>query len=587
MEEKTRTVFDAGAEQSAWMLFEHCIDGVVLTDRAGRIQKANPAFRRMMGFTETEWLDDVELLSALVDDHAAIRAIRENLDDNSHWSGEVRNRRRYGDAHAEWLSLSVIRNSRGETTNFIGILTDISGEKQSRQVRQLAFFDQLTGLPNSSSLENTLKRILTSADRLEHKCALLCVGMDQFKSINDLLGHGEGDRLLQEISQRLRQCVREGDTVARLGGDEFAVVLPALSAHRHEAGQAAAAVAEKIGATLLRPFLSAGHKLVVTPSIGIAVYPEDARQAAELLRKADTAMYHAKDQGRNNYQFYAESMNIRVQERLSIEHELRRGIAEGAFDLHYQPQVNSDGQLAGVEALLRWPGSDIQPARFIEVAEETGLIATLGLWVLRTACMQMKVWESSGMGGLIPHVAVNVSPRQFRQPGFVNDVENTLDKIGLDPMRLELELTEGCLVHDMAATSAKLAQLKRMGIRLSIDDFGTGYSSLSYLKHFPLDTLKIDRSFVRDIPDDANDSAITTTIILMSHSLGLGVIAEGVESDRQLDFLQNYGCFCYQGYLFSPALPARELEDMLATHRGKLIPADSTCVPMRRSGGMA
>jgi diguanylate cyclase (GGDEF)-like protein len=489
-----------------------------------------------------------------------------------HWSGEVWHRHADGEIYPEWLSISAIYNERGEMDHCLGVFVDISSERQTQRIQQLAFYDQLTNLPNRSLLEDRLGLTLTGASRNGQKSALLVIDLDQFKSINDSLGHAVGDLLLQKTAIRISQCVREGDTVARLGGDEFAIVLSALPQDYSESVSAVVAVASKIRDALTPPFLIGDFNIIMTSSIGIAISPDDADTVGELLRKADTAMYHAKKQGRDNYQFHTNQMNVEAQKRLHIEHQLRRAIEDTAFEIHYQPQVLNNGQLVGVEALLRWPDSQIETSRVIAVAEETGLIVSLGLWVLKQACKQMKAWEEAGLHKLIPSVAVNVSPRQFRQLNFVETLAEVLRSTGLDPSMLELELTESCLIDDVAETSIKLNQIKDMGIKLSVDDFGTGYSSLSYLKHFPLDTLKIDRSFIMDIERDSSDATITSTIILMAQSLGLGVIAEGVESNQQLDILHSYGCRHYQGFLFSHALSSADLESRLSQSEGLIAP---------------
>lgn len=554
-------------------LIESCNEGIVLTDRKGFILKANQAFKSFTGRTDFQPTDMLlNLLNFGREDAHFYQQVWDVLLAVGHWSGEVWHRHADGEIYPEWLSISAVRNSQGELLNFLGIFVDISSERQTQRIQQLAFYDQLTNLPNRSLLEDRLGLTLTGATRSGQKSALLVIDLDQFKSINDSLGHAVGDLLLQKTASRISQCVREGDTVARLGGDEFAIILSPLSQDYSESVAAVAAVAEKIGIALAPPYVVGEFNIIMTASIGIAISPDDADTTGELLRKADTAMYHAKKQGRDNYQFHTNQMNIEAQKRLYIEHQLRRAIEETVFEIYYQPQVLNNGQLVGVEALLRWPDSQIETSRVIAVAEETGLIVSLGLWVLKQACKQMKTWENAGLHKIIPCVAVNVSPRQFRQPNFVEMLEAVLKNTGLDPSMLELELTESCLIDDVFATSAKLNKIKQMGVKLSVDDFGTGYSSLSYLKHFPLDTLKIDRSFVMDIERDSSDATITSTIILMAQSLGLGVIAEGVESSRQLDILHSYGCKLYQGYLFSPALSADDLETRLQQEQGVISP---------------
>jgi diguanylate cyclase (GGDEF)-like protein/PAS domain S-box-containing protein len=553
-------------------LIEHCNECVVLTDRKGYILKVNQAFKSFTGQSEFQPTELLKLLNFSREDPNFYQQVWDVLLAVGYWSGEVWHRHADGEIYPEWLSISAIRDDQGELQHFLGIFVDISSERQTQRIQQLAFYDQLTNLPNRSLLEDRLGLTLTGATRSGQKSALLVIDLDQFKSINDSLGHAVGDLLLQKIAIRISQCVREGDTVARLGGDEFAIVLSSLPQDYSESVSAVAAVAGKIGDALTPPFLIGDFNIIMTCSIGIAISPDDAETVGELLRKADTAMYHAKKQGRDNYQFHTNQMNIEAQKRLHIEHQLRRAIEGTAFEIHYQPQVLNNGQLVGVEALLRWPDSQIETSRVIAVAEETGMIVSLGLWVLKQACKQMKAWENAGLDKLIPLVAVNVSPRQFRQPNFVETVAEVLRNTGLKPSMLELELTESCLIDDVTETSVKLNQIKEMGIKLSVDDFGTGYSSLSYLKHFPLDTLKIDRSFIMDIERDSSDATITSTIILMAQSLGLGVIAEGVESNRQLDILHSYGCRLYQGFLFSRALSADDLEHRLSQSEGVIAP---------------
>jgi len=553
-------------------LIEHCNECIVLTDKKGNILKVNQAYKSFTGHADFESKELLNLLNFTREDANFYQQVWDVLLAVGHWSGEVWHRHADGEIYPEWLSISAINNERGELDQCLGIFVDISSERQTQRIQQLAFYDQLTNLPNRSLLEDRLGLTLTGASRNGQKSALLVIDLDQFKSINDSLGHAIGDLLLQKTAIRISQCVREGDTVARLGGDEFAIVLSALPQDYSESVSAVVAVAAKIRDALTPPFLIGDFNIIMTSSIGIAISPDDADSVGELLRKADTAMYHAKKQGRDNYQFHTELMNVEAQKRLYIEHQLRRAIEETVFEIHYQPQVLNNGQMVGVEALLRWPDSQIETARVIAVAEETGLIVSLGLWVLKQACKQMKAWETAGLHKIIPSVAVNVSPRQFRQPNFVETLTEVLRSTDLDPSMLELELTESCLIDDVAATSVKLNKIKEMGVKLSVDDFGTGYSSLSYLKHFPLDTLKIDRSFIMDIERDSSDATITSTIILMAQSLGLGVIAEGVESNRQLDILHSYGCRHYQGFLFSRALSADDLESRLALSAGLIAP---------------
>jgi diguanylate cyclase (GGDEF)-like protein len=423
-----------------------------------------------------------------------------------------------------------------------------------QRVMHMAHHDALTALPNRTLLTDRLEQAIARAGRSGNNVALLFLDLDRFKNVNDSLGHGVGDQLLQAVAARLTACLRAEDTAARLGGDEFIISLPEVAD-----GAEPARVAARILAELSRPFEVAGHQLPAEASIGIAVYPDDGDNAQALLRNADTAMYHAKDSGRGNYQFFSPQMNERVSRRLSTETSMRRALDRGEFALHYQPLIHlASGGIAGAEALLRWPQPDqrvVSPADFIPVAEDTGLIVPLGEWVLREACTQAKAWQVQQPG---LRIAVNLSPRQFRQKHLVGTVEQVLSDTGLAPQLLELELTEGMLMHHADDTVRTLAQLHDMGVHLAIDDFGTGYSSLSYLKRFPIQTLKIDRSFVKDLIDDPDDAAIVTAIIAMARGLSLRVVAEGVETEGQAAFLRSLACDLAQGFHFGRPMPASE-----------------------------
>jgi diguanylate cyclase (GGDEF)-like protein len=431
------------------------------------------------------------------------------------------------------------------------------------RVHHLAHYDELTGLPNRSMFTQRLSHALIQARRNDKPLAILFIDLDRFKNINDTLGHEAGDRVLMEVAQRLQGCLREGDTVGRLGGDEFVVLIEELPEPMH-----VAAVAQKILAAVVKPFIAGAQEFHITASIGISTYPDDSEDMQGLLKSADIAMYRAKEQGKNNYQFYSALMNIHTVERLALESSLRRALERNEFLLHYQPKVDiGSGRITGMEALLRWQQRATQ---FIALAEETGLIVPIGAWVLKTACARNQSWRELGLPPL--RMAVNLSARQFAHENLLQDVARALDEAGLDPAALELEITESMVMHDPERAVKLLSRLKDMGIHLSIDDFGTGYSSLSYLKRFPLDSVKIDRSFIRDIPGDADDAAITRAIIAMAHSLRLKVIAEGVETEAQLSFLREHGCDEMQGYHFSKPLPEdaflRLLQDRVASTLG-------------------
>lgn len=462
-----------------------------------------------------------------------------------------------------WMETHAVAmpNDRGGPPVLLGITRDITERKQSeRRLKQLAHFDSLTDLPNRVQFIERLEQTMADADRNERLVGVVFLDLDRFKYINDSLGHGKGDILLREVAMRLNGAIRRGDTVARLSGDEFALVLADMG-HVNDAIH----VAQKILDVFQRPFLVAGHELFVTASMGITLYPFDDRGAEDLLRNADVAMYRAKESGKNNFQFYVAEMTARATERLSLETDLRSALERGELSLHYQPIADGkSGRIVGMEALLRWKHpvrGMISPAQFIPLAEETGFIIPIGEWVLRTACEQCRAWQKLGFPSL--HVAVNLSARQFHQKDLPASVYQVLQETNLSPGSLGLEITEGLVMQQAEASINTLRELVAMDIRISIDDFGTGYSSLSYLKRFPINILKIDQSFVRDIPDDADDAAIASTIITMAHSLGLKVVAEGVETREQLNFMREHGCDAIQGYFFSKPLPADQFESFL------------------------
>lgn len=442
----------------------------------------------------------------------------------------------------------------------VGTVVDVSDQKMAEQkIRELADFDVLTGLPNRRLLRDRVTQLLATAERQETPLAVMFLDLDHFKRVNDSLGHSVGDELLCAVAQRLGTAVRRVDTLARLGGDEFILALPGIHATD------AADVARRLIDTCNHPYQVAGHELIVTASIGISIVPQDGNDFEVLLRNADAAMYKAKELGRNTFQFYAADMNTATLERLMMESSLRRALRSKEFVLHYQPLVSlQSGLIIGVEALLRWQHPDlglIMPDRFIQVAEETGLINPIGDWVLCEACRQAQAWIDAGLPPLI--MAVNVAPVQFRQNGFIDVVAGALAASGLAASLLELEVTERTVMNDADINIGTLAALHRMGVELSLDDFGTGYSSLAYLKRFPVAKLKIDRSFVRDLETDADDQAIASTIVSMGRNLRLTVLAEGVETRQQLDLLRRMDCDMAQGFLFSRALPADDVAELL------------------------
>jgi len=458
-------------------------------------------------------------------------------------------------------SAAPIHNRDGQVAGAVIVFHDVSESRaMALKMAHLAQHDFLTGLPNRMLLTERLSRAIGQARRHSKRVALMFLDLDYFKHINDSLGHTVGDLLLQVVAERLKLCVRDTDTVCRQGGDEFVILLTEI-----EQTQDAAPIAEKLLAAFAEPCVLGGHELHITLSIGIAIYPDDGQDADEVMKNADTAMYHAKASGRNNYQFFATEMNTRAVQRLFIEGNLRRVLKQNEFLLYYQPKIDlSTGLMIGSEALIRWKDPEhglIYPNQFVPIAEESGLIVPIGSWVLREACRQVCAWQDSGL--LVVPVAVNISAVEFRHKNFIEGVALILSETGMLPSYLELELTESILMQDAKSSEFVLESLKAMGMQLAIDDFGTGYSSLSYLKRFPINTLKIDQSFVRDIADDADDASIVSAMIGMGKSLKQRVIAEGVETEAQLSFLRALQCDEGQGFLFGHPLPAEEFERLL------------------------
>ncbi len=470
--------------------------------------------------------------------------------------------RRDGQEAAIEDSAAPIHDRRGRVTGAVIVFHDVSATRSlSSKMAYLAQHDSLTDLPNRILLNDRLTQAISLAYRHQKKLALLFLDIDRFKHINDSLGHVVGDRLLQSVAQRLVTCVRSSDTVSRQGGDEFVVLLSELTR-----AQDASVIAEKILATLATPHRIDEHELHITASIGIVAYPHDGTEPETLMKNADFAMHHAKDAGRNNYQFFKSDMNLRVVERQSLESGLRHALERDEFVLHYQPKVDLEtGFIVAAEALIRWRHPQrglVLPGQFIPLAEERGLIVPIGRWVLQTACRQVRLWQEQGLPAL--RIAINVSPVELRAKDFVAGLRAVLTQTGLEPRYLEVEITETYLMQDSRSTADVLKDLKDIGVQIALDDFGTGYSSLSYVKRFPIDTLKIDQSFVRDIATDADDASIVSAVISMGRSLHMRVVAEGIETQAQLEFLQKHSCAFGQGYLFSPPLGDCEFAHLLA-----------------------
>ncbi|MDB5909742.1 MAG: sensor diguanylate cyclase [Massilia sp.] len=532
----------------------HIADGVMVVDAHGRIVATNPAFTQITGYTEGEALGrDYSLTRSARHDDAFYQRLWEDLVESGFWRGEIWNMRQNGELYLEWLTVSAVRDDSGAVTHYAAVFSDITKAKESQdKLDHMAHHDPLTALPNRLLFHDRLQHALQRAGRVAEQLAILFIDLDRFKNVNDTLGHHVGDELLKQVADALAAQLREGDTLARLGGDEFIVLLESV-------GQAGAGqVAEKLVSMFEQPFIVSDYELFVTGSVGISVYPNDASDLHMLIRNADVAMYQAKARGRNGYQFYAPSMTGEGVERLRLEAMLRRSIEKNEIFLNYQPQVEIDtGRLIGVEALVRWDNPElglVPPARFIPLAEDSGFINQLGKWVLYEACRQMMRWQEAGL--VVPKIAVNLSVKQFERGGIAHMVADILKETGLAPERLQLEVTESVIMNTGDAL-VFINDLHAIGVGLAIDDFGTGYSSLAYLKQLPVQTLKIDRSFIKDISTDANDEAIAIAIIQLGKSLNLSVIAEGVESEEQAAFLLRHGCNQAQGYLYSRPEPAQ------------------------------
>ncbi len=540
------------------------MEGMMVTDAGGRILRVNSAFTACTGYTAEEVVGKTpSILQSDRHDKAFYREMWDTVHRTGGWQGEIWDRRKNGEIYPKWLTITAVRGDDGAVTHYVGTHNDITERKIAEErIKELAFFDALTGLPNRRLLWDRLRQAIAVSAQNETHGGLLFIDLDNFKTLNDTLGHDKGDQLLQQAAQRLLACVRKGDTVARVGGDEFVLVLGSLSADEEEAAGQIEAVGEKILAMLGKPYLLEGADHRSTASIGATMFRGHHATIEELLKQADLAMYKSKERGRNAMCFFDPAMQTVVVERVAMEAALRRAIDEAQFLLHYQAQVGAGDRVTGAEALVRWQHPErgiVPPAEFIALAEESGLVLPLGHKVLEDACTRLARWSHDPA---LAHLtlAVNVSAQQFRQPGFVGDVLGILERTGADPTRLKLELTESVVVDNVQDIIDKMAALKAVGVSFSLDDFGIGYSSLSYLKQLPLDELKIDRSFVRDILVDPNDAVIARTIVALAQSLGLGVIAEGVENEAQRDFLERAGCLAWQGYYFCRPVPVAEFE---------------------------
>lgn len=547
---------------------ENSEEAILITDAKQNIVFVNYAFVRITGYDEKEALGNTpRLLKSGMQDHLFYQNMWKQINTSGSWQGEIYNRKKNGDIYPEWQSISAVVNTKGEVTNYVAIFLDISKRKEvEERIVQMANYDALTGLANRNLLNDRMTQALLSAHRQQSRHAVMYLDLDNFKDINDGYGHAVGDALLKNTAERLLACVRVGDTVARQGGDEFILLFPDI-----DGSGGAAKVAEKLLQSLSSPYSIEGQELFVSVSIGIAIYPDDGDNIEKLLKNADSAMYGAKQEGRNCYRYFTKQMNDLALRRIKLQNNLRQALGRNELALYYQPQLHVPaGRITGVEALIRWVDSNdesISPSEFIPIAEDSGLIVPIGTWVLHTACMDARRWHEQGFAVTI---SVNVSGRQFKDPVFDIAVEEALVASGLDPKYLELELTEGVLIQQDESLINMLTKLKELGVKLALDDFGTGYSSLSYIKRFPIDRIKIDQSFVREVLHDAGDAAIVDAIIYIAHGLKMDVIAEGVETLEQQDFLGSHFCNDVQGYLVSHPVPCAQLVALLNTYRDQI-----------------
>jgi diguanylate cyclase (GGDEF)-like protein/PAS domain S-box-containing protein len=544
------------------LMIDSARDGFWVLDMNGYLQEANRAYADMSGYSADELLNKHVSDLEAIDDAHKVKARIEKLMTQGYEQFESQHRHKDGHVFDVEVSLNYI----AELQQMYAFFRDITERKRSeQQIHQLAFYDALTSLPNRRLLLDRLHQAMAVSMRNGRYGALLFLDLDHFKSINDTRGHAVGDLLLIEVARRLQSCVRDGDSVARFGGDEFVVLLEDLSSQQDEAAAQTESVAEKIRDALSHPYLLKDYECLTTPSIGISLFLGYLEKMEDLLKHADIAMYQSKTAGRNAIRFFDPDMQAAIEARSELDHQLRQALSKLQFCLHYQIQVDGQGRPLGAEVLLRWKHPKrglVHPMQFIALAEETGLIVPIGLWVLHTACAQLKAWQHDALTRDLT-LSVNVSAKQFRQADFVAQVQRLLLESGAQPSRLKLELTESAVLESVEETINKMQELKLLGLSFSMDDFGTGYSSLQYLKRLPLDQIKIDQSFVRDITTDPNDAAIVQTIIAMADSLGLDVMAEGVETREQQKFLDKHGCQAMQGHLFSKPVTIEKFEILL------------------------
>ncbi len=550
--------------QLAATVFDSSRELITITDPEGFILSVNRAFTDITGYAVGEVVGrHIRFLKSGRHEAAFYHKMWQAIGSAGYWQGELWNRRKNGELYPAWVSISAVRNEKGEVNKYISVSSDITESKQAEdRIRYLAYFDPLTDLPNRTLLRDRTEQLLLTARREQRSAALFYLDVDNFKNINDSLGHLTGDQLLQEVARRITHALEGTDAAGRLGGDEFLIILGKADA------TTAMHTAQRLLSDIAQPYAAGEVPLNITASIGIALFPRDGEDFDELHKNADVAMYKAKALGRNRYHFFTPELNNAAMERLTLENALRSALGNGELVLHYQPQVQIDsGHIFGVEALLRWSHPQlgaVPPGRFIPIAEETSLIGAIGEWVMFEACRQAKAWQEAGLPPIA--VAVNASTRQFSLNDMYQTVSRALEETGLTPELLEVEITESLLAQDIETTLEVLRRIKALGVRIAVDDFGTGYSSLAYLKRFPIDKLKIDQSFVRDLETDLDDRAIAAGVVNLGHSLGLTVIAEGIETEQQRQLLHGLGCDEAQGYLFSRPLAADTLAELLRNH---------------------
>jgi diguanylate cyclase (GGDEF)-like protein/PAS domain S-box-containing protein len=542
-------------------VIENTNDGIIVTDSNGNILLANPAFEVVTGYSAEEVIGkNPKFLQSGLHNDEFYRKMWKEILTNGFWQGEIWNKRKDGELFAEWLTISSLKDSNGKITHYVAVFSDITEHKRNiEQLRKLAHYDLLTGVPNRYLFTKRLESLIKTSRRYNQQFAILFLDLDRFKNVNDTLGHHAGDILLQKVAQRLKRILRKKDTIARIGGDEFIIILPNLK-HIREAIQTAEMIIESLKAS----FSLNGQEVYISTSIGISFYPYDGEDIESLIRNADRAMYQAKKSGRNHFELYYNDLYINDKQTLKLENALRKALKRNEFVLYYQPQVSTRTKgICGIEALLRWKNPElgfVSPGEFIPLAEESGLINPISEWVLMQACEDLKKLHLD-----YPHLkmSINISPIYFQQTEFVRNLQYTIERSNINARFLELELTESTIMPNAQQSIEQLVKLKQLGVKIAIDDFGTGFSSLSYLHRFPIDILKIDQSFIRNLSSYQDDASIVNAIITMAHNLRISVIAEGVETEKQFKFLQKQGCEYVQGYYIAKPLPLNELYEFL------------------------